>query len=129
MKKLLLLPLLLIALACSSDEMDESNSRTTDPFIGTWDTYLVDSGNSSSGDSERVTIKPDGTWTTVDEYDGFWLNISESEDFSNYFQSYRITRNEDESRSSEIEVNFEDDWNSLIFEDEGDTYIWEKISD
>ena len=128
MKKLLLLPIFLIALSCSSDEI-EDNTRKVDPLIGTWDTFLVSSANSSSGDSERVTIKPDGTWTTVDEYDGFWLNISESEDFSNYFQSYRITRNDDDSRSSEIEFNFEDDWNSLVFEDEGDTYIWEKISD
>ena len=129
MKKLLLIPLLLVALACSSDEMDDSNSRTTDPLIGTWDTYLVDSGNSSSSDWERVTVKSDGTWATVSGYDGFWLNISESEDFSNYLQSYRLTVNNDISDSSDIEMNFEDDWNSLIFDNEGGTYLWEKISD
>ena len=85
MKKLILLPILLIAFACSSDEMDESNSRTTDPFIGNWEMFYQ---------SEKIfdlKVNPNGTFEKFDDGDGFWLNTSATTNFDSKLQSYKLT--------------------------------------
>ena len=51
MKKLLLLPLLFIVFACSTDEIEVGN--TIDPFIGTWDLEPV---GGCAEDNYRITI-------------------------------------------------------------------------
>ena len=127
MKKLLLLPILLIALSCSSDEIEVGN--TIDPFIGTWDLEPV---GGCAEDNYRITIKPDGTWENVDEITGYWLNLGD--DFNNYNQTYRWTNNVTEIQG-ELIMLFDEDWNEIYAEYYDSTqdcnaqFLWFKISD
>ena len=54
MKQYLLLPLLFLAFACSSDEMgDEEIGKTVDPIIGCW---LIDYSNDVTTDILRLSL-------------------------------------------------------------------------
>ena len=118
MKKQLLLSLLFLALGCSSDEMDNEHQEK-DPLVGTWDVVRLDTNE----DRDRIIYRPEGTWTSLlsvvsdrDEI-GYWLNISESKDFNNTAQSYRITF---KKRNNEINGIFNDDYNSFVYEIDGE---------
>ena len=90
MKQYLFLPLLFLVFACSSDEMDDSNSRTTDPFIGNWEMFYQ---------SEKIfdlKVNPDGTFEKFDDGQGFWLNTSATTNFNSKSQSYKLTFNTSE---------------------------------
>ena len=81
-----------LAITCSSDEMSDDGNNI-DPIIGVWDVNQVggDSSCKSKLNNYRFKIIPNGTWTSEDEIDGFWLNLAETNDFNNYSQSYRWT--------------------------------------
>jgi hypothetical protein len=118
MKKQLLLSLLFLAFGCSSDEMGNEH-KEKDPLVGTWNVVRLDNNE----DRDRIIYRPEGTWTSLlsvvsdrDEI-GYWLNISESKDFNNTDQSYRIIF---KKQNNEINGIFNDDFNSFVYEIDGE---------
>ena len=118
MKKQLLLSLLFLAFGCSSDEMGNEHQEK-DPLVGTWDVVRLDTNE----DRDRIIYRPEGTWTSLlsvvsdrDEI-GYWLNISESKDFNNTDQSYLISF---KKQNNEINGIFNDDFNSFVYEIDGE---------
>ena len=126
--KLLLIPLLFIALSCDNDEMEEVGN-TIDPFIGTWDLSQV--GGGCVKGIVRTTISPDGTWENFDGITGYWLNLGD--DFNDYDQTYRWTNSVTEFQGEWVML-FDEDWNSIYaeiydpYEECGMQYLWDKIS-
>ena len=118
MKKLLLLPILFIALACSTDEI----GKTVDPFIGNWvlsdDSSLILNVQSNG----RFTVS--GDLLTCDgiessSYEATWSNASDSPVFTNISQNYNVFYLGDavdclnNSPDNLIEVIFSDDFNEM----------------
>ncbi|MDA9016257.1 hypothetical protein N9H69_06190 [Flavobacteriaceae bacterium] len=86
MKKLLFFPLLIIAFACSSDEIDDDTETSVDPIIGSW-TFSYD------GDTAQVVVKSDGTLTETQSNGDFtnaiWVNLGEN--FKSRLQNYTLS--------------------------------------
>jgi hypothetical protein len=118
MKKLLLLFLGLTLISCSSD--DESDSRTTDPIIGTW--------KEPSG-VFTVTFQANGrAYQKIDSQipdndlecsSTFWSAVGDNPDFSKVRRVYSFTFEcpDGEVDTYESEVEFSDDFNSVIIGD------------
>ena len=90
-----------------------------DPLVGTWDVVRLDTNE----DRDRIIYRPEGTWTSLlsvvsdrDEI-GYWLNISESKNFNNTDQSYRIIF---KKQNNEINGIFNDNFNSFVYEIDGE---------
>ena len=121
MKQYLLLPLLFLAFACSSDEMDDDEiGKTVDPFIGCW---YVDSSNDDSIDITIFEVSADGNINEKTLYDRNGILITrffnsrwenQGDDFSSLNQTYVITS--DDGDSETIEITFSDDFNSLSYD-------------
>ena len=118
MRKNLIIPLLLISLRCSSVEMN-SDRQKNDPLIGTWNVLRIEDNENK----DRVIYNPEGTWTSLisvlsdrDEI-GYWLNISETKNFNNLEQTYRITFKE---QTNQIKGIFDNNFNSFVYEIDGD---------
>ena len=118
MRKKLFIPLLLFTFGCSSGEMIHEHQKN-DPLIGTWDVIRIEANENK----DRVIYNPEGTWTSLisvlsdrDEI-GYWLNISESKDFNNTDQCYRIIF---KKQNNEINGIFNDDFNSFVYEIDGE---------
>tara|TARA_B100001063_G_C16278664_1_gene318069 strand:+ start:80 stop:463 length:384 start_codon:yes stop_codon:yes gene_type:complete len=124
MKKYLIFPLLFLILACSSEEM-EVEFHGYDPLVGSWDVIRLDTNE----DRDRIIYRPEGTWTSLlsvvsdREETGYWLNITENKDFSNINQSYSITFKE---QKNEINGIYNDDFNSFVYEIDGEVIKYVK---
>ena len=113
MNKLILLPLLFIVLACSSDEMNSTN--TVDPIIGVW-TGDGESTYDGVTTKETVTLifKSNGD-LIIDGYTGGWINNDGNADFNSVNQSYTLISVEDEIEFKDplLNVKFSNDFNSF----------------
>ena len=118
MKKILLLLIGLTIISCSSDDDD---TRTTDPLIGVWESeYEVG--------SETLTVKSNGTFIFLYEYDdgtddaadgGEWSNSGS--DFTSFSQTYALSFDKyPDEDDDEITPIFSEDFNSWTYD--GDTY-------
>ena len=125
MKKDLLIPLVFLIFACHSEEM-KVELQKYDPLVGSWDVIRLDTNE----DRDRVIYRPEGTWTSLlsvvsdSEEIGYWSNISESKDFNSTNQSYSITFKE---QKNEINGVYNDDFNSFIYEIDGEVIKSVKI--
>lgn len=124
MRKNLFIPLLLFSFGCSSGEMIHE-LRKNDPLIGTWDVIRIE-GNENK---DRVIYNPEGTWTSLisvlsdrDEI-GYWESTSDSKDFNRLKQSYSITFKE---QTNQITGIFDEDFNSFIYEIDGDVIMYSR---
>ncbi len=124
MKEYLFSPLLFLIFACSSEEM-EGKFQGYDPLVGSWDVIRLDTNE----DRDRVIYRPEGTWTSLlsvvsdREETGYWLNITENKDFNNINQSYSITFKE---QKNEINGIYNDDFNSFVYEIDGEVVKYVK---
>ena len=90
MKKLFYLLFVFTLIACGggSDDDEESMGRTTDPFIGTWQTNdggeIVTMINNSDGTSSMSYSNEDGGGS------GTWGNISSNPNFNSLTQTYLL---------------------------------------
>ena len=104
MKKLLSLLFVFTLIACSggSDD-DESMGRTTDPFIGTWQT-------NDGGEIVTIINNSDGT-STVDGYSGStWRNASANPNFNSLTQTYILYDGEEEDTET---ITFASDFSTF----------------
>ena len=122
MRKNIFIPLFLFG--CSSGEMIHELQKN-DPLIGTWDVIRIE-GNENK---DRVIYNPEGTWTSLisvlsdrDEI-GYWVNTSDSKYFNSLEQSYRITFKE---QTNQITGIFDEDFNSFIYEIDGDVIMYSR---
>ena len=125
MKKLLLLFLGLTLISCSSDEDgdEDSDLRTTDPLIGTWDII------SGLGDVESPTVTYAFNGVFVEDspsldapIEGTWYNTRDN--FNNLDQSYVFIYNEDESELILVNVLFNGDFSQAqLSSDSEDTTL------
>ena len=124
MKECLLIPLLFLIFACSSEEI-EAEIQGYDPLVGSWDVIRLDTNENR----DRVIYRPEGTWTSLlsvvsdREETGYWLNISENKDFNSINQSYSITFKE---QKNEINGIYNNDFNSFIYEIDGEVIKYVK---
>ncbi len=124
MRKNLFIPLFLFLIGCSSGEMIHEPQKN-DPLIGTWDVIRIE-GNENK---DRVIYNPEGTWTSLisvlsdrDEI-GYWENTSDSKDFNSLGQSYSITFKQ---QTNQITGIFDEDFNSFIYEIDGDVIMYSR---
>lgn len=124
MRKNLFIPLFLFLFRCSSGEMIHELQKK-DPLIGTWNVIRIE-GNENK---DRVIYNPEGTWTSLisvlsdrDEI-GYWENTSDSKDFNSLEQSYSITFKE---QINQITGIFDEDFNSFIYEIDGDVIMYSR---
>ena len=99
--------------------------RKNDPLIGTWDVIRIE-GNENK---DRVIYNPEGTWTSLisvlsdrDEI-GYWESTSDSKDFNRLKQSYSINFKE---QTNQITGIFDEDFNSFIYEIDGDVIMYSR---
>jgi len=124
MKKNLLILLLFLIFACYSEKMVEL--QRDDPIVGSWNVIRLDTNE----ERDRVIYRPEGTWSSLlsvvsdREEIGYWSNISEGEDFNNINQSYIITFKE---QKNEINGVYNDDFNSFVYEIDGEVVKYVKI--
>ena len=110
MKKLLSILFVFTLIACGggSDDDEESIGRTTDPFIGTWQTNdggeIVTIINNSNGTSSISYTDEIGGGT------GTWRNTSNNPNFNSLIQVY-VFEEGTEDESSET-VNFASDFST-----------------
>ena len=125
MKKNLLILLLFLIFACYSEKMKVELQRD-DPIVGSWNVIRLDTNE----ERDRVIYRPEGTWSSLlsvvsdREEIGYWSNISEGEDFNNINQSYIITFKE---QKNEINGVYNDDFNSFVYEIDGEVVKYVKI--
>tara|TARA_B100000886_G_scaffold290823_1_gene216217 strand:+ start:399 stop:782 length:384 start_codon:yes stop_codon:yes gene_type:complete len=125
MKKNLLILLLFLISACYSEKMKVELQRD-DPIVGSWNVIRLDTNE----ERDRVIYRPEGTWSSLlsvvsdREEIGYWSNISEGEDFNNINQSYIITFKE---QKNEINGVYNDDFNSFVYEIDGEVVKYVKI--
>ena len=118
MRHYLLLPLLFLVFACSSDEMDgDEIGNTVDPFIGIWTHVNLD------GYTAELNVRNNGTFTSGFPYDdideggnGSWINTATEPNFTNRTQTYlsNFLRVYDEPEN--ITILFGSDFNSFMVE-------------
>ena len=103
MKKLLIIPLILIVFACSSDEIGDDLTNTVDPIIGVW-----------TGDGDTLIFRSNGD-LILDGYTGGWINNDGNADFNSVNQSYTLISVEDEIEFKDpfLNVKFSNDFNSF----------------
>jgi len=145
MKKILLLLIGLTIISCSSDD----DTRTTDPFIGTWiKSYPVTENGIEYNIAETYIITPDpecpyscGDYIyTIGDDDGgiddratqngrfsiFGVDINSpiTADFNLLNQSYSLSKNLQNGLSEEytLQIRFESDFNSFEILNECDEY-------
>jgi len=124
MRKNLFIPLFLFLFGCSPGEMIHELQKN-DPLIGTWDVIRIE-GNENK---DRVIYNPEGTWTSLisvlsdREEIGYWENTSDSKDFKSLEQSYSITFKE---QTNQITGIFDEDFNSFIYEIDGDVIMYSR---
>ena len=102
MKKLLLLPLLFLVLGCSSDETGIDFPNLEDPLIGVWEIYRNERDRyigEITYNSEGSSIRYEGDEREYIQ-EGDWENISNTQDFSNLNQSYKVNKYETETSSA-----------------------------
>ena len=137
MKKLLLLPLLFIAFACSSDEMDETEfvQGKTDPIIGTW-YFNADEYGYWDFSNYRLTFSKKGS-VLIEAYDNSaneiefshtaqWTNQTSSEDYTLLNYNYKFTNFDygDGSSDGTINISFSSDYNTHYWNrGESDIYM------
>ena len=119
MKGYLLHLLLFLIFACSSEEMKVELQTYNDPLVGSWNVIRLDTNE----DRDRIIYRPEGTWTSLlsvvsdREEIGYWSNISENKDFNSTSQSYNIIFKD---QKNEIDGVYNDDFNSFIYEINGE---------
>ena len=123
MKKLLLLPIFLIALSCSSDEMSDNNTNSVDPLIGVW--YDSDNGYTLTvkSNGRMITVIDDDSLPAgceddlVYEWQSTWRNKNPNADFTQIIQTYLITTIDlgecSDGVEGEDDFIFSDDFNSV----------------
>ena len=135
MKKTLLLLIGLTIISCSSDDED---TRTTDPFIGTWiKSYPVTENGIEYNSVETYIVTSDGTYKytsgddsisgyyEIDDYDtqnGVWEN--DETDFNLLNQSYVFSGVDNlvGILNFTLPIRFESDFNSFEILNECDEY-------
>ena len=135
MKKILLLLIGLTIISCSSDD---DNTRTTDPFIGTWiRSYPYTENGIEYNSVETYIVTSDGTYKytsgddsisgyyEIDDYDtqnGVWEN--DETDFNLLNQSYVFSGVDNlvGILNFTLPIRFESDFNSFEILNECDEY-------
>ena len=135
MKKILLLLIGLTIISCSSDD---DNTRTTDPFIGTWiKSYPATENGIEYNSVETYIVTSDGTYKytsgddsisgyyEIDDYDtqnGVWEN--DETDFNLLNQSYVFSGVDNlvGILNFTLPIRFESDFNSFEILNECDEY-------
>lgn len=117
--------LLFLIFACSSEEIRVELSMHNDPLVGSWNVIRLDTNE----DRDRIIYRPEGTWTSLlsvvsdREEIGYWSNISENKDYNSTSQSYNIIFKE---QKNEIDGVYNDDFNSFIYEINGEVIKYVK---
>ena len=109
MKKFTLLFIAATLIACGAKDDDEDTSgRTTDPFIGTWQT-------SDGGEVVTIANNADGT-SSMSYTDGIgggygtWRNASSNPNFNSYTQTYIFDEGTEDEASETL--TFSSDFSS-----------------